>query len=161
MALIACHECKSQVSTTARQCPSCGAKVKKPVGKIGLIFAAIVVFAMLKCTIDRVDNPQTSRQTSPESPPDPKFTAAVIAGTALKHSLHDPSSLEWMAIGVNNDATVVCLVYRAKNKFGALVIEQTVISGGTMSNDSRTWKKNCSNKSSELHDLTFSKSAIN
>jgi hypothetical protein len=30
MALIACKECEGEVSTTAKSCPKCGAKVPKP-----------------------------------------------------------------------------------------------------------------------------------
>lgn len=41
MALIACKECKQQVSDSAGRCPSCGAKVRKPLSAIhwiGIIF---------------------------------------------------------------------------------------------------------------------------
>jgi len=34
MALIRCHECKSEVSTEAKACPKCGATVRKPTSKI-------------------------------------------------------------------------------------------------------------------------------
>jgi hypothetical protein len=47
MALIKCRECGRDISNQAKSCPQCGAKVKKPVGPLGifvvLVLAAVVV----------------------------------------------------------------------------------------------------------------------
>ncbi|MCH7338182.1 FmdB family zinc ribbon protein [Acinetobacter higginsii] len=47
MALINCKECGGQVSTQAKACPSCGAKVKKPTSVVTWIFLGFVVFGVL------------------------------------------------------------------------------------------------------------------
>lgn len=50
MALIKCHECGTEVSTEAKTCPKCGAKVKKPTSvalKVLLGFVAIVIVASM------------------------------------------------------------------------------------------------------------------
>lgn len=43
MALTKCKECGGQVSTKAKNCPACGAKVQKKVGVLGWIFVLVVV----------------------------------------------------------------------------------------------------------------------
>jgi len=51
MALKKCHECGQQVSTSAKACPRCGAKVKKGMGcgsMIVAIFVCCVVIAIIK-----------------------------------------------------------------------------------------------------------------
>ena len=42
MALINCKECGAQVSTQAKSCPSCGAKIKKPTSIITWIFLGLM-----------------------------------------------------------------------------------------------------------------------
>tara|TARA_B110000977_G_scaffold100423_1_gene131800 strand:- start:144 stop:578 length:435 start_codon:yes stop_codon:yes gene_type:complete len=43
MALIKCNECKKEISSTARQCPSCGYKIKK-VGLFWPIIFGLILF---------------------------------------------------------------------------------------------------------------------
>lgn len=42
MSLIKCHECGNEVSTEAKTCPKCGAKVKKPTSLIAKVFAVVI-----------------------------------------------------------------------------------------------------------------------
>ena len=44
MALIKCRECGKEVSTSAQNCPNCGAPVKKP--GIGCGGAILILFAV-------------------------------------------------------------------------------------------------------------------
>ena len=59
MALINCHECKREVSTEAKTCPSCGAKVrlpKKPVSptmKAFFVLLGVGVFASVAIESNR------------------------------------------------------------------------------------------------------------
>lgn len=46
MALIQCKECKSQVSTTAKSCPACGAAVPKKSNKKALFVTGLFVFVV-------------------------------------------------------------------------------------------------------------------
>jgi len=43
MALIKCNECKKEISSTAKQCPSCGYKIKK-VGFFWPIIFGLILF---------------------------------------------------------------------------------------------------------------------
>jgi hypothetical protein len=47
MALIRCHECGNEVSTTARTCPKCGAKPKKQTGILTWLFLIFIAGPML------------------------------------------------------------------------------------------------------------------
>lgn len=44
MALIPCHECKSEISSDAKVCPKCGAKIDHPNVPLRVILILIVVF---------------------------------------------------------------------------------------------------------------------
>jgi hypothetical protein len=46
MALLKCGECGREVSTQAKKCPGCGAKVKKPVGPLGTILVVLLGVAV-------------------------------------------------------------------------------------------------------------------
>lgn len=46
MALIQCKDCKTQVSNSAKVCPSCGAPVPKPTSRIALFIAGIFGLAV-------------------------------------------------------------------------------------------------------------------
>ena len=52
MALVKCHECGNQVSTEAKNCPQCGAKVKRPTSRttivLGGLFAVAVAAAVVQ-----------------------------------------------------------------------------------------------------------------
>jgi flagellar biosynthesis GTPase FlhF len=64
MALIACRECKQQVSTTAVTCPHCGAKVPKSTGLLTIVIAGFiglfVVMTLLSYAVNWVDTKQKS-----------------------------------------------------------------------------------------------------
>lgn len=47
MALIKCHECGTEVSTEARLCPKCGAKVKRPMSGGMIVLIGIATIAVL------------------------------------------------------------------------------------------------------------------
>lgn len=50
MALVKCKECNKEVSNQAKNCPNCGAKIKKPIGIlgwIGIIFLVMFMFSFV------------------------------------------------------------------------------------------------------------------
>jgi DNA-directed RNA polymerase subunit RPC12/RpoP len=47
MSLLKCHECSNEVSSEAKACPKCGAKVKKPTSLIAKIVLALLGVAIL------------------------------------------------------------------------------------------------------------------
>ncbi len=47
MALIKCKECGNEVSTEAKNCPKCGAKIPKKWGPLRIIFGVLLVFVLI------------------------------------------------------------------------------------------------------------------
>ena len=57
MALIKCNECKKEISSTARQCPSCGYKIKK----VGFFWP--IIFGLILFGYFFGDEEETSKKT--------------------------------------------------------------------------------------------------
>ncbi len=79
MALVKCKECGSEVSTEAKACPKCGAKVPKKVGLLGWIAVLFVGVFVYQCTS------QSSKTSVAEKPAEvavaskPKMTTEETA----------------------------------------------------------------------------------
>jgi hypothetical protein len=74
MSLIKCHECQHQVSTEAKVCPACGAKVRKPISVLGWIFViamGIAVYDISSTTSKRESIPNASTTTPTTEPTAP------------------------------------------------------------------------------------------
>ena len=68
MALITCKECKQQVSDSAGRCPSCGAKVRKPLSAIhwaGIIFFGLPVLLLFFAMMGTDSTNQGASDSSP------------------------------------------------------------------------------------------------
>ena len=105
MALTKCHECGKDVSTEAKNCPSCGAKVVKPkepkkqtsplvlaiVGIAGLGIVALNAMESLQegapSTADR-DRAEASRHDIGR--------AEVTCKTAFEKNAKNPDSIDWL-----------------------------------------------------------------
>lgn len=68
---------------------------------------------------------------------------------------HDPESIQWTMVRVNEDATVVCVEFRARNAFGALVKQFGVVTSQGLSNDPKVWNKKCLGQMYEETSATF------
>lgn len=166
MAMGKCRECGKEVSSEAKACPHCGAA--KPIKQtsrttivIGGLFA-LIVFSMVSQSVKKSDpapeKPLTAEEQEEKRLDTLRFNTAVGAITAIKKSLKDPSSVEWANILVNDNAEVVCVEYRAKNSFGATVLEASAFVKGVHSKSGDVWNKHCANKS--LYDLKRAKYAL-
>jgi len=71
MALVKCHECKNLVSTTAKTCPACGAKVVKPVGWTGKLILLSLVVSVIASFISEHDARDSQLATSNSVQPPP------------------------------------------------------------------------------------------
>jgi hypothetical protein len=47
MAMFPCPECGKPISTTGKYCPGCGARIRKPVGPLGITFVLVLVIYVL------------------------------------------------------------------------------------------------------------------
>lgn len=69
-----------------------------------------------------------------------------------KKSLHDPDSLKWSFIRANDDASVMCFEYRAKNGFGAMRLQHATYADKKFTEGANAWNKRCANV--KLFDVT-------
>lgn len=134
MSLIKCHECGNEVSTEAKTCPKCGAKVKsqRSIGKmLALVFFGLIFLSVI---MESTKTPEqiAAEQKAAAEPPHPKYDCQYAWEGLYKASLNDPSSLEWdrgnASLGVygKKKIPVVAVPYRAKNAFGALILKTAI-----------------------------------
>lgn len=162
MSLRNCQECGKQVSTEAAACPHCGAKVRSSPGFLTvsvLIVLGILVIRSLASSSSPSPSklppprpPDTTEQIAEKKQEESRFQMAVLYAATLKRSLRDPESVRWSSISTNDDASVVCLDYRARNGFNGMAHEVAVVAAGKTSNKAAAWNKHCAQK--PLHNLT-------
>ncbi len=131
---------------------------------IGILFVWIVYgFWQLKNAppiytpppVQAIKTPPTAKEIASEE----RFQKVVAYGTALKSSMREPKSVEWLSITANDDASVACFKYKGRNGFGGMSIEHIAIVKGQAKTDSRDWNKHCTGK--EMYDLKRARWAIN
>jgi DNA-directed RNA polymerase subunit RPC12/RpoP len=150
MALIKCHECGAQVSDQAAACPHCGAKSKPKTTTSTKIwaaaFAALVAVTVFSPKREANAPPETAQQKAEKAAARARFstTAGVVA--AVKASLREPDSAKWEEIRANDDASVVCIIYRARNGFGGVNLEKVSFVKGALHREATPWDENCAGK---------------
>lgn len=158
MALKKCKECGSQVSTDAKRCPQCGAKVKKPIGFLGMIALGLMVIGISKCVMDQSNRPQQAAKTPEQIERDAKneaeFQADVAKVRALRSAMKNPASFELVS-AIRMDNGVLCVSYRATNSFNAVITESKAI---TPAGEFADWNKVCAGKTGK--DVTYLRRAL-
>lgn len=110
MALIKCHECGNDVSTTAKTCPKCGAHVKVPIdpdAKKGLLLLAGIVIAWVVIAASCSDDPEPAKEpakaeakeAAKEPPPECKPDDLQCNGDAgsISAGVYCPDEIEKLA----------------------------------------------------------------
>jgi hypothetical protein len=134
MSLIKCNECDNMVSSSAKACPQCGAKIPKtklwlwiPLGFV-LILLAIGILA----------------------PEDKYYKEATNFTSYVKDMMKDPKSFDVVELRVSN-LGAICLTYRAKNSFNAYLQGYAVKTpdgkiqiDGVKGTEKYLWAGNCS-----------------
>lgn len=148
MALVKCHECGTEISTEAKTCPKCGAKVKKEIGGGTVLLIAIATlvgaFAILgDGTPSAPQAAQTPEQKAQQAAEDKRYAVAATAARLLRESMRDPESLKIDSLRVNQDANIVCAEYRARNGFGGMNREIVVVTQDGSSQSAANWNKHC------------------
>ncbi len=159
MSLSPCHECKNQVSSDAKHCPSCGAKQDRPVSKLGLLLAILLGVSVFQCT--RPESKTVPTKTPEEIAAEEaqakasraRYSFAAEFVKAIQTTLRDPDSLVVETLLVNEDATTGCASYRAKNGFGGMNREFVVIDKGKAKKTTEAWNKVCTKK---MYDMMYS-----
>lgn len=147
MALIQCHECGTDVSTEAKACQKCGAKPKKPPSLVAALIVVLLGIAFVAAMLSdggegdaaAVAQEQTAqKEANPE-----RYSAATVTSSILRASMRDPDSLQFETLLVSEDASVVCVQYRARNGFGGMNREIFVSSEEGHSQQPDAWNKHC------------------
>ncbi|MDD2765304.1 MAG: zinc ribbon domain-containing protein [Opitutaceae bacterium] len=148
MALIKCSECSHDVSTEAKICPNCGAKVKykKPTSRttwlLGGLFAAAIIggvtssnsthesrqtAAAAEAAREAAMSPeQKAQKAAAKAKHDAQIQQAAAGALALKRGMKDPTAFELTSLVLKTDGSA-CYDYRAKNTFGAILPSSAVV----------------------------------
>lgn len=162
MALVQCHECGKDVSTEAKTCPACGAKVRKPPKQVsrqtlfvlgGVVL--IMVFASMGANQRKAETEaaKTPEQRAQEQKEKDQNGRAAIGAVALKKAMKDPKSFSLTSALVMADGTA-CYDYRAMNSFGASLPSSAVMlpTGKVLAKEqdgsafTKAWNSRCANK---------------
>ena len=107
MALVKCHECGHEISTSAESCPNCGAKRKKSLGQkevgCGALLLVVIGFAVIASLFDDGDEQRTRPTSTPSSSPSRSVGSDVV-------------------LRVNNGDVVVCTSKDAYDEFLQLAV---------------------------------------
>lgn len=169
MALFNCHECGHSISTTAKSCPSCGAKPKPPKNdpsfKKTYVLVALALVAII--IYKRDDSGGSTAPATAAARPvvdcaersclEHRSVAWIDrAKGAIKQKLKDPDSAEFQRVKFfaqrEKLPPLVCGEVNAKNSFGGRAGFQRFISAGSsdlsyleteMSDFESAWRMMC------------------
>lgn len=144
------------------KCEKCGYRSMRigAAGKLLIVVFGVLLIAPLlgksntptpSGTAAQVESPAVSQETV-------RFGKAAYAGRVIKENLREPDSVQWSKILSNEDGSVLCFVYRARNGFGGVSIERAVAYNEEVSLDESIWNKKCAGK--EMYDMTRAQQAI-
>lgn len=163
MAMIKCHECRSQISSEATSCPICGVKPKKPTSIIVILGLGFLIISMIKCTYDESSNVGSSKpvltaeQIAANAKTEADFQAVVMGAKVLKNNMKNPASFELESALQLTDGTV-CYRYRSTNSFNAVVPGVYIMRSTSGSTTASDWNKYCAGKTGT--DQTHARQAL-
>lgn len=166
MALTTCAECGAQVSTSAKACPGCGAKPKKPTGLftklvagfIGIVFLQwIYTSATAPAKTEPVAVPKSAEQVAKEVKAEADFQRVVKGAKLLKANAKNPDSFKLESAILMPDDTI-CYEYRATNSFNAVVLERMTVTAKGGSREATAWNQYCANKTGA--NMTHARQAL-
>lgn len=159
--MIKCKECGKDISTEAKVCPNCGAKSKKNVGILGVIFAGLFGLMVFTCNSPNTTSPKpepTAAEKAASAKRELVFQKVVLALKTIKSSARNPDSIAWESIDANEDGSVICVAYRGQNGFGGMSKEVVVLAKGKASQTADAWNKSCAHK--PLSDMMHARHAL-
>lgn len=154
MALTKCKECGKEVSDTAGKCPNCGAKVAKPLGVAGWLLVAFTAFVVYQCS-SIASNPKNQTTTVTDPKEEARFQKTAATARIIKSNLREPESMTLESARANDDASVVCLEYRARNGFGGMSKEFVVFANGKASQEANAWNKHCTKPLFDMKHIKY------
>lgn len=144
MAIVKCHECGADVSTEAKACPKCGAKVKRPASRTKKLLYSLVAVVVVAGVVAQQQNPEKrAAEAAARDGQVAQLQAGRAAMNALKSSLRDPDSMKLDAVRVSDDRQIVCIEYRARNGFGGVNRSMAVFVDRKQQATDAAWNKHC------------------
>jgi len=122
---------------------------------LALIFLGMVGSALFSKDENQAPTPLSEKEVAAQEArrvEDARRQAVINAARSIKSNLRDPDSLKFQTIVANDDASIMCFAYRARNGFGGMNLEHATIVDNTIYKTSKVWNKHCAKK--DLHDLT-------
>jgi hypothetical protein len=86
------------------------------------------------------------------------FQFTVLLAKSIRESVRDPDSLVWEGITANDDSSIVCFQFRAKNGFGGYNRESATYANGKLGQSAASWNKHCAKK--VMNDMIAVKHAL-
>lgn len=123
----------------------------------------LTLIAITVATCQAIIEPDRDSVSVPAAPPDPAWVHDVVAVRQLRASMNDPGSFT-LEKATRTAARTLCLTYRARNGFNALVLGQAVVANGEVVRSgsdnvfASAWGKHCAGKSGP--DMTHIRSAL-
>lgn len=102
MALRACRECGSQISTRAASCPHCGAPVKKQSSSAALGCLAVIVVLVCAGLFNRNDDAPPAVNAPANAPARPAVNEAEQRASDRLAYLNDLPEVAWYEVRGNN-----------------------------------------------------------
>ena len=160
MALITCHECKKEISDSAKSCPHCGAKPKASTSLFTLVAAAVVLafIAQGACSPStKTTTAPTPEQAAAKAKTEAEFQKVVMVAKWAKEQSKNPNSFELTYGGYTSNGTV-CIEFRGTNSFNAVVPGRYIMSDTVSGSTPKLWNQHCANQS--ITDYSTAKHAL-
>lgn len=163
MALIKCKECGKDISTDAKVCPHCGAKPPYRPSLAFILIAGLLVVFGIKASIESSRPPpqaapKTAEQIAEDEAKERRHLVVSVTAKKLKNALREPESVEWLYMGTDEKAEVVCLQYRARNGFGGMSVEMMTVTTQEAGPEAVLWNRHCTGTG--MHDMLYVRNAI-
>lgn len=132
MALKPCRECGTQVSTSAKTCPSCGAKVRR-FGLFGILGIGLASAFSIGLVVNAVQQRNAPPPTEEQKLANKRYEWIERGKSAARERMKDPDSVKFRNVYFNEGregVPVACGEINAKNGFGAMAGYQRFISAG-------------------------------
>jgi DNA-directed RNA polymerase subunit RPC12/RpoP len=175
MAMVKCTECGSEVSSQAKACPQCGARIKKKHSRLQWILLGVATVGIVSVTLASqnasdetaalaaalqaqmtpeqraADQAAKVKKEADKAKKEGEFQRAVTGASALKRGSKNPASFD-----LNNafitQAGAMCFTFSGTNSFNATVPGYAVeVAGKLRSDDPASWNKHCAEKTGQSY----------
>jgi hypothetical protein len=108
-----------------------------------VLFALLVLVALVRLAGPDPSPEERAKDAQSKAEGDKRVAAAMVAKRSIIAAARNPDSVKFDLIGVTDDASLVCIEYRAENGFGGMNREQVAFQAGASHRDARFWNANC------------------